>query len=159
VRPVAQYGATSAERERLLSRTNHSQRNRLHAVPEISRARRFDDQVQVIALNGPVGDPEASSLAALLHRRFECTDEASRSERRQSGAHFQGDVARRRPSEARATPMRIAANRCPPSPRTFTPAAPSRKAPKTEVELCVACHREMMNASDVRCGHDARFTS
>jgi hypothetical protein len=94
--------------------------------------------VQVVALNGPVGDSEASSLAPLLHRRFECTDEASRSERRQSGAHFQGNVARRRPSEDRTTPMRITTHAGRLAPRAFAPATPSRMTTKTEVELRIS---------------------
>lgn len=142
VEPIPQHHPTPPEPEHALYRPNDPHRHRLHPTSEIERARRLDDQMQMIPLHGPVHDAEAPALAAVAQRRGERADEAGGAQRRQAAAQLQRDVTRRRPTQSRPTPVRIAADETGFAACAGAAAAPTRSGAEVEGKLRVAARHQ-----------------
>ena len=67
--------------------------DRLHAGGEVAAARRFDDQVDVVALQRVVDHAEAGAVADGAEGAFEFADEADGAEGGDAAAELQCDVA------------------------------------------------------------------
>ena len=100
---IAQHGPAAPEHP--VHRARDPRRDRLHAAAEGLPVRGLDQEVQVIALDRELDDPEVALVAGLAERRLEGAHEAAVSERAQALAQLQRDVAREASAEVAAAPV------------------------------------------------------
>lgn len=115
---------------------------RLHAAREISRARRFDDEVNVIRLERVVNDTESRSVAEFAEGALELADETGGAERGNVAADSQGDVAGMARGERGSGCVRVAAEQAGLAAGAGATASPSRCGGERERDLSrAASHR------------------
>ena len=110
-------------------------RHRLHPAREDARVLRLDDQVQVIALDRVVHDPEPGPAAQRPKGLLDASYEPRLPEPRHPAPHAQRHVTWLVPREPLARPMEHAWPRPGPSPRTLAATAPPRNRLEFELEL------------------------
>jgi len=109
--------------------------DRFHAGGEIAAARRFDDQMNVVALQRVVHHAEPRAVPNDAQASFELAYEANRAERRDAAPQLQRDVTGVSRGERLATSVRIERMRAALAPRPVASAAPGRRRAEDQREL------------------------
>jgi hypothetical protein len=110
--------------------------DRLHPAGEIPCAGRLDDDVQMIALDRVVDEPEAPALARPVPASLKLGYEPTDPQIRHVVSHLQGDVTGV-PRRERCPPtVRVARLRSGLAPGSGSGTAPARRRHEVERELC-----------------------
>ena len=86
----------------LVERARHADFEAFHRAPEGFGVGRFDDEVDVVALDGEVNQPEAESLASAGERALERAKAAMRSQVPDFAPNANGDMQRATPESPAA---------------------------------------------------------
>jgi hypothetical protein len=133
---VAAVGEHAADApEDAVHRSRETGSYRLEATREILRAGRFDDGVDVIALNRVVGQPEPVTLAHLAPAPLELGHESPRSQSGNVALDLERDVTRMPRRQRHSPTVRVAPLRPGLAARAGTRASPTFRRREVETEL------------------------
>jgi hypothetical protein len=140
VKPIREYRAAPVKNA--VHRPSEPRAYRLHPARQISRARRFDDQMRVIPLHGVVRYAEAAPFARNTQRAFKRADQPPRSKRRNPALHLQRHVTRIPRGEWSAARVRVTSGRARLATRAIAPTTPTQDGLKIESELSTALRHD-----------------
>ena len=133
VKTICQHAARSPEHA--IHRPGQARGNGFHPASKLSLACCLDQQVNVIALNRIVNQPEAPAVARRSEAAFLLANELHASQRRQPAPHLQRDVTRKARRERTPRAMRMSRARAALAARTRASSTPARALAKSELQL------------------------